>query len=104
EGVGLQTSFELMQEIFANLNNGNGTTVLSAAGGTEYALESDTWRNGVFTYSVLKALKDPATDENMNKRISVKALKSAVFESVRTLTGGRQKPTSRVEVLDDWEL
>jgi hypothetical protein len=34
----------------------------------------------------------------------VKELKKAVFEKVRSLTGGRQKPTSRVEILDDWEL
>ena len=102
--AGLQTSFEMMQELFANLNNGNGTTVLSAAGGREYALESDEWKNGVFTYSVLKALKDPATDENKNKKISVKELKKAVFTAVKTLTGGRQKPTSRVEVLDDWNI
>ncbi|MEO7922552.1 MAG: caspase family protein [Chitinophagaceae bacterium] len=102
--VGLQTSFELMQDMFANLNNGNGTTVLSAAGGKEYALESDKWKNGVFTYSVLNAFKDTSTDENGNKKISVKELKKAVFTAVKTLTGGRQKPTSRVEVLDDWDI
>jgi WD40 repeat protein len=102
--AGLQTSFEMMQDLFANLHNGNGTTVLSAAGGKEYALESDQWKNGVFTYSLLKALKDPATDENGNKKISVKELKKSVFSAVRTLTGGRQKPTSRVELLDDWDI
>lgn len=102
--AGLQTSFEMMQDLFANLNNGNGTTVLSAAGGREYALESDQWKNGVFTYSLLKALKDPATDENGNKKISVKELKKAVFNAVVSLTGGRQKPTSRVEILDDWDI
>ena len=93
-----------MQDLFANLNNGNGTTVLSAAGGREYALESDQWKNGVFTYSLLKALKNSATDENANKKISVKELKKAVFTSVKSLTGGRQKPTSRVELLDDWDI
>ncbi len=102
--VGLQTSFELMQDMFANLGKGNGTTVLSAAGGKEYAFESDKWKNGVFTYSLLKALKDPATDENQNKKISVRELKKAVFDAVKKLTGGRQKPTSRVEVLDDWDI
>ncbi|MBC7534856.1 MAG: caspase family protein, partial [Ferruginibacter sp.] len=102
--AGLQTSFEMMQDLFASLNNGNGTTVLSAAGGREYALESDQWKNGVFTYSLLKALKNSATDENANKKISVKELKKAVFTSVKSLTGGRQKPTSRVELLDDWDI
>lgn len=102
--AGLQTSFEMMQDLFANLNNSNGTTVLSAAGGREYALESDEWKNGVFTYSILKALKDENTDTNKNKKISVKELKQSVFEAVRQLTGGRQKPTSRLETLDDWNI
>jgi len=102
--TGLQTSFEMMQELFANLNNGNGAAVLSAAGGREYALESDQWKNGVFTYSILNALRNPATDEDGDKKITVKELKKVVFEAVTRLTGGRQKPTSRVELLDDWVL
>ncbi|MFT3980771.1 MAG: caspase family protein [Ferruginibacter sp.] len=103
--AGLQTSFEMMQELFANLNNSSGTTVLSAAGGREYALESDEWKNGVFTYSILNALKDiKSTDTNDDKKISVKELKQSVFEAVKKLTGGRQKPTSRLEVLDDWVI
>lgn len=100
--AGLQTSFEMMQELFANLNYGNGTTVLSAAGGREYALESDKWKNGVFTFSLLKSLQNETTDADGNRSISIRELKEAVFEKVRSLTGGRQKPTSRVEIMDDW--
>ena len=102
--AGLQTSFEMMQELFANLNYGNGTTVLSAAGGREYALESDEWKNGVFTYSLLKSIQNEKTDQDGNKKISIRELKAAVFEKVIRLTGGRQKPTSRVEIMDDWYI
>lgn len=103
--AGLQASFEMMQELFANLNNNSGTTVLSAAGGREYALESDTWKNGVFTYSILEALSQKElTDKNADKKISVKELKQQVFDRVKALTGGRQKPTSRLEIPDDWMI
>jgi WD40 repeat protein len=102
--VGLQNSFELMQELFANLQNGNGATVISAAGGKEYAFENDTWKNGVFTYSVLNALKSIDTDSDEDGKVNIKELKQAVFATVRSLTGGRQKPTSRTEVNEDWVI
>jgi WD40 repeat protein len=102
--VGLQNSFELMQELFANLQYGNGGSVISAAGGKEYAFESEVWKNGVFTYSLLKALRSKATDADENGSISIRELKNVVFETVKQLTGGRQKPTSRVEAYEDWVI
>src|SRR5262249_15670050 len=51
--IGIKTSFELMQELFANVSKGSGSVVISAAAGNSYALESDEWHNGVFTYAIL---------------------------------------------------
>jgi WD40 repeat protein len=103
--MGLQNSFELMKEIFADISNGNGAVVISAAGGMEYALESNQWNNGVFTYSVLQALKENKADADKNGSTSISELKNYVSEHVQKLTGGRQKPTSRRENLDtDWTL
>mgnify|MGYP000595491204 CR=1 FL=1 len=103
--VGLENSFELMQELFSDVSKGNGSVVISAAGGKEYALESDKWNNGVFTYCVLNGLKNPATDKNADGKISVTELKNYVSTEVQTLTNGRQKPTSRKENLDnDWGI
>jgi hypothetical protein len=34
------------------------------------------------------------------RAISIRELKEAAFQKVRSLTGGRQKPTSRVEIMN----
>ena len=102
-GLGLQNSFELMQELFANLSRGSGAIVISAAAGTGYALESAEWNNGVFTYCILNGLKNLAADANGDKSVSVSELKDYVSKEVERLTNGAQKPTSRRESLEfDW--
>ena len=98
--LGLKNSFELMQELFANLSRGSGSVVISAAGGKEYAFEGNEWNNGVFTYCVLKGLKEKEADLDKNGTITVNELKNYVSEQVEKLTGGRQKPTSRSENLE----
>ncbi len=103
--IGLDNSFELMQDLFSDISNGNGAIVISAAGGKEYALESDQWNNGVFTYCVLNALKNGAADTNQDKKTTVVELKNYVSSQVQSLTGGKQKPTSRKENLENnWEV
>jgi len=97
EGLGLQNSFELMQELFTNLNRGSGTVVISAAAGNSYAMESDVWQNGVFTYSILKGLQTMEADINNDGEVTVSELRDFVSESVQDLTGGLQKPTMRQE-------
>jgi len=97
EGVGLQNSFELMQELFTNLNRGSGAVVISAAAGDSYAMESDEWKNGVFTYSVLKGIRTMEADVNDDGEITVSELRDYVSESVQELTNGLQKPTMRQE-------
>lgn len=96
--IGIKNSFELMQELFVNVNKSTGATIISAAGGTQYALEKGDLKNGVFTYSILELLKDKPT-------IKVSELKTAVSERVEELTAGAQKPTSRNEnIAVDWNV
>lgn len=103
--LGLQNSFELMQELFTNLSKGNGASVISAAGGMQYAYEGDKWKNGVFSYSVLKGLIEGDADANGDKKVTVNELQNYVMKQVETLTGGRQKPTARQENLEvDWRV
>ena len=96
--LGLGNSFELMRELFVNVGKGTGATIISASGGTQFALEKGDLKNGVFTFSILEAM-------NNNPTMLVSQLKSTVGKRVVELTGGMQKPTSRNEIINsDWRL
>jgi hypothetical protein len=98
--VGIKTSFELMQEVFSNFSKGSGAVVISAAAGNSYALESDQWKNGVFTFSLLNGIKSKRADLNRDNQVTVSELKEYVSREVEKLTDGAQKPTSRRESLE----
>jgi WD40 repeat protein/uncharacterized caspase-like protein len=100
EGVGLKSSFELMQELFTDLRRGSGAIVISSASGVEFAFESDAWKNGVFTYSVLEGLKTGTADRNKDGAVGVAELRDYVIKKVGELTNGKQHPTSRKESLE----
>ncbi len=96
--LGMKNSFELMQELFTNVNRGTGATIISAAGGTQFAYEKGNLQNGVFTYSILELMQQ-------QKQIKVSELKTKVGERVTELTNGLQKPTSRNETIElDWRV
>lgn len=96
--IGLQNSFQLMQELFVNVQKGSGATIISAAAGDQFALEGGKLENGFFTYAILQYMQQ-------NKEVSINALKKYVYEEVERLSGGLQKPTSRLENLElDWRV
>lgn len=96
--IGLKNSFELMQELFVNVGRSTGATIISAAAGTQFALERGDLQNGVFTYSILEAMQQ-------HQHINVGELKKIVTEQVVQLTNGLQKPTSRNETIDvNWDV
>lgn len=101
----LNSSFELMQELFSNLTEQSGSFVISAAAGNSYALEGEEWQNGVFTYSLKKGLgagnSSPEADLDRDGSVTVNELYSYVSKEVVRLTNGRQKPTSRSENLEN---
>ena len=98
--MGLQNSFKMMQELFADLRRGTGAVVISSASGAEYAFESPEWNNGVFTYSLLEGLKSGNCDENEDGEIRMSELRNYVMTRVAELTNGNQHPTSRNENLE----
>lgn len=99
--IGIENSFDLMKNMFADLREGTGTTVISSAGGVEFAVESDEWSNGAFTAALLEGIKTKAADVNRDANITVGELKNYVFKRVVELTDGKQHPTSRVDNIDN---
>lgn len=97
--VGLENSFDLMKSLFADLRDGTGATVISSAGGVEFAFESDKWNNGVFTYALLEGIESKNADLNRDASITVSELQNYVFDRVNILTNGKQNPTARTENL-----
>ncbi len=96
--LGMKNSFELMQELFVNVGQSTGSTVISAAAGTQFALERGDLKNGVFTYSILEFMKDHTT-------ATLSQLKEYVNRRVPELTKGLQVPTSRTETIPaDWNV
>jgi hypothetical protein len=60
-------------------------------------MEGSEWKNGIFTYSLLKGIKKMEADLNRDNQITVAELRKYLFAEVPKLTGGKQSPTSRSE-------
>ncbi|MBL7898165.1 MAG: caspase family protein [Crocinitomicaceae bacterium] len=97
EGFGFENSLELMQDLFSSTQKGSGATVISSAGGAEYAMESDLWKNGLFTYVLINGLTDLAADANKDGNITVSEIRHFVNTGVKELSKGKQIPSSREE-------
>lgn len=97
QGFGFDNSLEIMQDMFSDTRKGSGATVISSAGGAEFAMESDLWKNGLFTYTFLSGLDKPETDLNHDGLIQVSEIRSYVHKQVELLSKGKQIPSSREE-------
>lgn len=95
--LGLQNTSELMRSLFTDLRKGTGSTVISSAGGVEFAMESDQWKNGLFTYCMIDGLTSAKADLNHDGAIMVSEIQDYVQGEVSRLSGGKQTPTSRME-------
>jgi ankyrin repeat protein/WD40 repeat protein len=93
----LKNSLNLMKEMFMDLRKTSGATVISSAGGTEYAIEGAEWNNGVFTYSMINALRQHRADANNDNQVYLSELQRYIEGEVPRITSGKQQPTSRSE-------
>ena len=83
-----------IEELFSQGNEERGICIIAGTAGAEYALESSSWSNGVFTASIMQALQDAQTDLNGDAKVSVNELQQVVSQKVFELTGGTQKPST----------
>lgn len=95
--LGMQNTSELTKLLFTDLRKGTGATVISSAGGMEFAMESADWNNGLFTYCLLKGITSGEADLNQDGEIWLSELQEYVQTQVTLLSNGKQQPTSRIE-------
>lgn len=94
---GLENSREMVENLFSDIRQGSGATVISSAGGAEFAMESDQWKNGLFTYCMLEGIETGKADFDGDRRIDVDEMRRYVYENVKALSNGMQRPTTRIE-------
>ena len=94
------TPTRLAGELFNDLRKGTGATVISSAGGVEFAMESAEWKNGLFTYCLLNGLKNRTADLNGDGKIMLLELQTYVVDKVRALSHGRQVPNTRIKNIE----
>lgn len=95
--LGAQNTVELTKTLFTDLRKGTGATVISSAGGMEFAMESGEWKNGLFTYVLLNGIQTDNADLNNDGEIWLSELQQYVSANVIKLSKGKQQPTSRIE-------
>jgi len=84
-----------LEKLFPDSRRAKGANILTSSSGSEFSMESAEWNNGLFTYSLLKALQDQATDENKDGLISFSEASENVKKKVTQLSGGKQRPITR---------
>ncbi len=94
-------SLDAVKAVFADLKESNGITVISSAGGADYAIESDQWENGAFTYCLTRGLKSGQSDLDANGVTTVSDLLLYLQINVPIITHGYQLPTYRTENIDN---
>ena len=98
EGDGTRASAGKMSRLlFADIRKGTGATVISSAGGVEFAMEGEDWKNGLFTYCLLNGMTNKTADLNNDGTIMLSELQTYLIEKVGKLSNGKQVPTTRVQ-------
>ena len=90
-----RNDFLQLEKLFPDSRRAKGANILTSSSGSEFSMESAEWNNGLFTYSLLKALKSPETDTNRDGNITFAEVEESVRKSVTQLSAGKQRPITR---------
>jgi len=89
------SDFVQLERLFPDSRRAKGANILTSSSGSEFSMESDAWKNGLFTYAFLNALKDPKTDINGDANVTFEEVATTVSDRVSALSGGSQRPITR---------
>lgn len=84
-----------IEDLFTTQEGTRGINIIAGTAGSEFALESDEWQNGVFAAAIIETLNNSrSADANGNGFLSVDEFQTQVTKRVSELTGGVQVPTN----------
>lgn len=76
-------------------SNDFGLVIMASSTGSEASLESDEWKHGAFTKSILEGIGEGRADIRKDGTIFLRELDLYVSERVFELTNGKQNPTTQ---------
>ncbi|RZF62076.1 caspase family protein [Sphingobacterium corticibacterium] len=86
---------QLIDFAFETLNQGNGIDIIAASSASEYAIESASANNGIFTYNFINSLLNINNDLDQNNYLDVyEIIKDASLNTLK-MTQGQQRPMLR---------
>ncbi|HLO55494.1 MAG TPA: caspase family protein [Saprospiraceae bacterium] len=101
----ISITLQMMQDLFTNLNLGNGAIAFTASSGYNAALESSILKNGLFTYAILCTLRNKDADIDNDSKLTLYELDRFVKQKVKEISAGQQVPSNRqVNWQNNWEL
>ena len=86
---------ELFVESFTSQIGRSGAIVLAASDASQFALESERWKNGAFTFVLREAIEKHLADVNKDRKVTVSELSQYLNQRVPELTSGRQLPQQK---------
>jgi len=103
--LGQEKRRDLTGAIKSIINSGTGSVIMTASTGRGYSIENKSWGHGAFTKAIIEGLGKARADYNNNNTISIKEIDLYVTDRVKTLTKGKQKPTTIIpESIPDFAL
>lgn len=83
-----------MEDLFTTQENTRGINIIAGTAGSEYAIESSEWKNGVFTASIVETLRNRIkSDTNADGFLSIDEFQDCVVRRMNEYTNGTQIPT-----------
>lgn len=86
-----------IEEFFSRSSSVRGIAILSAASGSQFAQESSEWNNGLFTATLIDAIRNACKgDMDLNGRLSIAELVRWLEREIVSRTAGLQVPNANV--------
>ena len=97
----LATSFEINQAIKKLNKIRDGFITIASSQADQYSYEDDTWRNGAFTESIIKGLRDAKADLNQNKIITTEELFKYIEREVPRLVSRIKRKQQKPKMVEN---